>query len=680
MKEKFKSFLKKLGLDAKAASQSLTASDMKTLEVEAKKEFQMSLDDVLAQVASEKESDKKNEEALNAIHKIFAGTGEDDEEHQEKINDEAPDGEEDDEDEEDEENDTSAKSAVKKTKKAVAENKKLKKQVKDLSAQPEDVKLKKVKMTTTAMIARVTGRTSHTADYLFGIEDKIYARGAANWWNELTATAAISATSRNTDEVADFKTAFKKMSEGVQGRYRELKANNQLGSLNFQKMAVGETQIDYSELQEQLGAYYRVRRQDMIIAYIRTLPTVTNIFPQISGVQDEMVMTNSFFGEFSQAYQSGRIFKGDIKFTPEKAKVKDMMFKHLFSNLKKLEQEYIGYLNREASDPMKWTFLEYIFINIYKKLQNEFNLRAIMGYRVEPITGQPAPFLQGSDGVLTTIERYENELKVLPFDLGGPYAMDTIVDYVENFMEQANKILPTLEGLKLYINEKHVPWYKKNFREKYGNYQDFSQTKMVAQDYSEDLFIPVPNMPYNCFKIWLTAPNNIELYTLDAGEMLGIYFERELESLIAASWWKEGSGAYMTGYPYKTLEELEKSNGEYQYIFTNDARTLLDIDATSANASDNFAFKSIANDAPTTLTDIANARPGMVYRVYCGSLTNATKVVKSGVFSEIKSDWTPVAVGDYLFVTQQLTLDTETNQLKPTGKWLEVTRKVSTSE
>ena len=257
------------------------------------------------------------------------------------------------------------------------------------------------------------------------------------------------------------------------------------------------------------------------------------------------------------------------------------------------------------------------------------------------------------------------------------YLSTHIVDYIENFMEKANTILPTLEGLKLYINEKHVPWYKKNFREKYGAYNDYNQTKMVALDYSEDLFVPVPNMPHNCYKMWLTAPGNIELYTLDASEMLGIYFERELESLIAASWWKEGSGAYMTGFPYKTLDDLVKSKGEHQYIFTNDARTLLASDATTADGNENFSFKTTENAAATVLANITEARPGMVYRIYCGSMTNATKVNKSGNFSEITADWTPGAVGDYLFVTQQMEVDSNTNQLKPTGKWLEVARKVT---
>jgi hypothetical protein len=243
-------------------------------------------------------------------------------------------------------------------------------------------------------------------------------------------------------------------------------------------------------------------------------------------------------------------------------------------------------------------------------------------------------------------------------------------------MENLNRLLPTLEGVKLYINEKHIPWYKANFRELYGDKNDFTGTKLVALDYSESTFIPVPNMPFNCYKMVVSAEKNLECYQLEPGEMLKLYFERRLESLIAASWWKEGFGAKLVGMKFASPAELAASKRLNQFIFTNDGVTVLAPGATTANADLNMFFKTSANAAATALTGIQNAVPGAVYRIVCGSTTYATKITNSGNFDKLTAAWIPTAVGDYIKVTLELNDDGAGN-LVPTGKFIEVERKVT---
>lgn len=718
MKKKLQAILEKLSLSSKSNEKKLTTDDIKNIETEVKKELKMSLQEALSKVASEEKKAKKADaKIVDAIAAMLAKADADDEkedEDEEKAPDEDDDEGDDkeekdddeaeaDEDEEEEEEDAKEEdddddeeenaqsgddeekkggSGKKKSRKKPAEKhssvvgkvKKLISQNKKLSAKVEvDKPKEKVKMKT-QQLAVVLGAARHTKTHLFGISDPLYAISNDDWWNQVTATGK-PLLEHPSDGVETFQKAFNKFGVSVKDRYASLITSGQLAQLNFKKMAAGEGSIDYSDLENELGGYYRTRRTDLIIAYLRQFESVTSIFPIINGVQDQMEVTNSFFGEFSQAWQPGRWFKGNVKFQPMIASVKDAMFKHEFSDLKKLEKEYIGYFNREGSDPIKWTFLEWIFVELAKKLDNEFNIRAVQGYRIEPVPGKNAHFLHAADGYVRAVEKYEEQLYILPFEM-GTYNRTTIVDYVEELMEQLNRILPTISGIKLYINKKHVPWYLANFREKYGDKNDFSGTKLTAIDYSSDVFIPVPNLPHNYYKMALTFEGNFECYQLVPGEMHKLYFQRDLESLMAMSIWKEGFGAKMVGERFKTAAELAASKRLNQFIFTNDGVTELAPGATTANADLNLFFKTSANAAATTLTDIENAVPGVVYRIICGGTAYATKITKAGVFSEISSAWTPTAVGDYIKLTLQLESD-GAGKLAPTGKFVEVDRKVT---
>jgi hypothetical protein len=91
-------------------------------------------------------------------------------------------------------------------------------------------------------------------------------------------------------------------------------------------MVSGESTVDYSDLMDKAGEYI-VRRQDLILAYLRNLPSVTNIFPKVSNIQNKEVAPGANFGELSQGYRSGRIFKGNVAFTAEIYSVVDVMFK-----------------------------------------------------------------------------------------------------------------------------------------------------------------------------------------------------------------------------------------------------------------------------------------------------------------------------------------------------------------
>jgi hypothetical protein len=393
-----------------------------------------------------------------------------------------------------------------------------------------------------------------------------------------------------------------------------------------------------------------------------------------------MTAPTAFFEELSQAYLSGHIFKGAVNFDGEIYHVDDVMFKFFFEDPKQLEKEYIGYLNREGSNPMKWTLFEWCIVHFGTKLFNEQQRRRVVGVKVPRQGNFPQPAMLAADGALRAIQRVEEELKILPFRDMKLYDQATIVDYIEEFWEKIMGILPNTVGYRVYANEKHRPWYLKGYRAKYGQDSDFGGVRENIADLAPENIIWVPNMAMNDYKLFSAVPGNVETYEDKPNEMYAFYFQQDLEQLIMASWWKEGAGVLAPGVQYKTLADLEASKRIMQYLFTNYPVIVLAPGATVVDGSQAYEFETGQNTAAAAILNIENASVERVYKIICGSLTNATTIAKAGNFSEITAAWTPAKVGDYIKLYAQLeeksvTVGSVTKKVvAPTGKFLELER------
>lgn len=105
------------------------------------------------------------------------------------------------------------------------------------------------------------------------------------------------------------------------------------------------------------------------------------------------MLTNIWLGEFSQADNTASDFdnvtKGNYEFDNETLRMSSVMFAHKFKDLKALEKSWIGSYNKEGSQVIKWSFIEYILAETAKKLHNEREQRRINGVRKEPDLNKP---------------------------------------------------------------------------------------------------------------------------------------------------------------------------------------------------------------------------------------------------------------------------------------------------
>ena len=175
-------------------------------------------------------------------------------------------------------------------------------------------------------------------------------------------------------------------------------------------MVAAASSIDYSTLQEDLGAFYRTPWRDRIQSFLTKLPTIEKIFPLESGYQDLATLVNIWLGEFSQADNTigsnfDNVTKGSYDFGTETLRMFSVMFAHKFQNLAQLEKTWIGSINREGSDPIKMSFIEYLLAETAKKLHNEREMRRINGVRKNPNPNQPGRAMEAADGFYEFIRK-----------------------------------------------------------------------------------------------------------------------------------------------------------------------------------------------------------------------------------------------------------------------------------
>jgi hypothetical protein len=524
--------------------------------------------------------------------------------------------------------------------------------------------------TVTATTASFTGPADRTK-FLFGIENSMFSM--TDRWNRIAANPAAAASFGAWDEDtegASFRKQAVAFSRSLQKRYAYLHAN---GMLDAKKLAAGEFGTNYEGVNTAgVGNQFVVLRQDALIARVLTKRDLTQYFPVRYGIQDHDLVFNAFFSEVSQAYQQGEIWKGDMKLENEMGHVDDAMIKLKFGPMKELERMYIGYLNKEGSDLIKWNMIEFCILNSLETAQVEQNKRRMRGIYVKPETGVAGSYLNASTGVIYTLLRYIHEFKILPHDdeayrgYTDADMLDAVQDFVADIITSCTEDMD-IDNHVLYLNKTHQPWWIKNVRAKYGKDIDFTgpdSYKYVVPDTN----VHIIWLPYlgQLPLMFMDVPGNIQFLEYVPGEMLSIKVKEDMELVKAWSTWKEGCSASFTGRRFDSLDKLKANNYEWQQIFMNKPAVDMEADATTVDASKGFWQITVANTAAKAITDITNAKAGVAYIIECGSTENATTIAKAGKFADITEAYTPTKVGDYIMLI-----------LNSKGNFLELERQVA---
>lgn len=432
-------------------------------------------------------------------------------------------------------------------------------------------------------------------------------------------------------------------------------------------MAVNDVnQMDYKALQDDLGAFYRVPWRERLQSLLVELPSIEAIFPLESGYQDLATLVNVWLGEFSQADTSGTSkfddkVKGSYSFNTETLRMYGVMFAHRFSNLKQIEQLWIGSLNREGSNPIKWSFIEFLLAETAKKLHNERELRRVNGVRRNPDVNASGRAMDAADGFYEFIRQKvdghtdytpdggttgKTVYQVKPFDLPEITPANIGEVFYEGTAMVPSQYRDTGKVV-LYVPSYMIPWYHKYNEAKYGQNTDYKGNIAYVKEFPSVRLVAVPNADNHCRIVW-TLEGNIKTYEGAPGEMLNFQIEQEDWSLKVWSNWKESVWAEAVGFKYTDPSAMD---GSRQLIWCNgyDRPSTYFVDAEPDKNPSVLLHSSVvtaANSALFTITDIADALAGQVVTLKCGADGDAgVKISHSDKFSLLATDWTP-AKGD----------------------------------
>lgn len=426
-------------------------------------------------------------------------------------------------------------------------------------------------------------------------------------------------------------------------------------------MAVPEAaSIDYQRLRDDLGDFYRVPWQERIQSFLMLLPSLEKIFPCEYGYQDRAVLVNLWLGEFSQADNTQSNFddvvKGDYDFDPEELRMFDIMFAHKFTNLKELEKTWIGYLNQEGSQVIKWSFIEFILVKTAEKLHNERELRRINGRRKNPDLGKPGRAMEAADGMYEFLRKkvdgWNHEGRVVyqikPFILGN-ITPGNIGDVLYKGTSMIPAVVRGTGKLECHITDIQKTWYDKWQELNFGQNTDYKGAQPWIKEYPDVKIVVIPNAENHNRIIW-TLKGNMNNYAHVKGEMTKFSIEQQDWTLKVWSNWKESFWAKMVGFRYTKKEDMD---GSRQMIWCNEYDYSPDffLPAEKDNATPSVlihtSIMTVANTNELTITGINDAEVGKKIRLQCGSVDKGVKIVKAGVFSLLTADWVP-AKGDII--------------------------------
>ena len=447
--------------------------------------------------------------------------------------------------------------------------------------------------------------------------------------------------------------------------------------------------VDYKSLQEDLGAFYRTRWSDRLQSFLVELPTITKLFPTEAGHQDLETLANIWLGEFSQADSSDesdfdKVTKGSFEIGNETLRMYGVMFAHKFKSLRKLEKSWIGYLNREGSNPVKLSFIEYLLVETSKALHNERELRYVNGVRKNPEINKPGRAMEAADGLYEYLrKRVEGHTdftpdggttgktvyqikpfelpRITPGNIGDVFYLGT--GMIPSVFRDTGKVV-------LYIPSFMLPWYHKYNETHYGQNKDYQAGINYVKEYPSVKIEVIPNAD-NHHRIFWTIAGNIQTFCHVSGEMLKFTLEQHNWELDVYSNWKESIQAIAVGYKYTNKADMD---GSRQLIWCNDYDRpdtyFLEVDK-DANPSVllHSSIVTVANSSVYAITDIADAQVGQVVSIKCGvDGESGVKITKADKFSLISADWTP-AKGDIIKLMK-----------RADGKFIEIQRSTAAAE
>jgi protease-4 len=406
----------------------------------------------------------------------------------------------------------------------------------------------------------------------------------------------------------------------------------------------GENKIDISNLNTELGAYYRETSSeitDMLVAN----EEISSIFPWNStGTIDVYTRVTSYITEHLQPRNSGEwVEKGSNEFQAESIKMLPWQVTRSFikEEMFQMMESWLA-TKTKGTNPYQESFVSYFIAYILRQIVLvERPLNAIKGVYVKPTANIAGASINSMNGFLKSLQNLIDSNRIFVSKVGkGNYALndgsgninkDHVYYKIFDIFESIPQKLRDAYNWVALISKKDNRERLKFEKEAIGTDANFAEKEKV-NSYQNLTYKEVPHWQEGL--IVITIPNNgVQLYRdkADDNRVTVERFKRNTHVHMDGAY---GTMWALTGKKYATHALLKASAGENQRIFTNGefgAYTAIPVaaDDTSPSVDVHNVLRTSANTSATTITTIDDAVIGQIIYIIGGSNINSSQILAS---------------------------------------------------
>ncbi|MDC7994455.1 hypothetical protein [Altibacter sp. HG106] len=420
--------------------------------------------------------------------------------------------------------------------------------------------------------------------------------------------------------------AWNQIAAGVQGVSMP---KFEAGSLEVQKLA------------NDLDLYNRQTNSKLTSLFRDTLK-LPSFWTLRSNVDDRVADGNIVTAEITQARKKGWLPKNQQLIQPEEAQVypAQVDIEHAGYELQKWLTSWLADYNKEGSQAYKWSFVEYLNMELDKRRGQEDRVVSIKGVHVATPdnTNIPGLAIHRGDGILIKLWRalyYDKKYRVAQIEAPTKQnILDHEVQLIEKNIPEEERNAP---GLILYMSPDWVRARMTRKRIEYGENTTFKNEELLEiENYPNIKICPLVDLAGSDF-MFITYDNNIGLMENVPGER-GMYRMETLKrDVFIFSDYKWGPRIFHIGMKVK---EGDPNSFKVQTVWTNgmpmfkkDFFVRLYDDGTGEIKLP-YSNITITDDWTSNIETLSNGYAGQIVRIKGNaSIQGAAKVVDDGNIS-----------------------------------------------
>lgn len=374
-----------------------------------------------------------------------------------------------------------------------------------------------------------------------------------------------------------------------------------------------------------------------------------SFWPKRLKVDSVVVSGTVLTAEITQSRKFGWLPKNNQIIEAEEGRIFPVQIDAQWSGarLQEIESSWLNFLNKEGSQPEKWSFVRFLVTELMKQARVEDRISTINGIYVKtPEDAQVAgKMINRQNGLLYQIWRArEITKKYRPFNVGAPTTAN-IYDYLHDQNTGIIELLPfdvkNAPNLKLYMEKKWWDAYKGKYKEINGQNMDYKGAPEHPENYPNIEVVPLVDMTGTGF-MFFTFGDNIEILENVPAEKAAFKFQQILRDLHLMADYKLGVRLIHIGRKANAADpeqfKIQSIWSNNMPIFKNDV-FIPAFDNKSGELNFDYRNVQVAPDWDTDITNLTGVVEGQVIKIKGDTTLVNARNVKDNANFDIQGDF-----------------------------------------